>query len=519
MAQATNFIERQPLQGSLHLSAGAAYVAISAVLFSVWIGFYIFNPFGFDRPDRDTWHHVAVLRELIEHPFSPANPHIPTEESSRYFTPLYLAAALVGRLLGLSPYTLFGYIGAASCVGLVAGCWLFARRYFASEWAPLALLLTLLFAWGVAWGHTGYHNYATLLSHAPYPSTTALVLGLFCWAITLSGLQADRWSGVPLVAIGAFTALVLLVHQLSGAMMVVGAGSLILFHPHADTRTKAVFLSSIGLGCLATLAWPYFNLLDVIGSTTDSRWRPTLPHKDQLSTAFTAAGPALVGIVGFRKPQGGWRWEILLPALLFTGAYAGLYILGSPIAHRVPPAIILFAQLGLVWFILGHVERLGDKRKIAMAVLGILVTAAALITGAARAKDLLVRASAGSMASMAQSLAAHVPAGSVSFATENVVYPFQSTGRRVVSIPRPEPASPSLAERQVATDLFFHADTSLEEREQLATRWNASHIVFAEADLSPDVIRSLRALGQSRKFSHGVEVIAISPPENGEPQP
>ena len=179
-----------PLKLGLHqFSPGFCYILTSAALFAVWLGFYLFNPLGFDIPGRDTWHHAAVLRELMDAPFAPSNPHIPTDEPSRYFTPVAVLAALVGRVAGVSAYQLFGYVGAATCVGLIAGCWVFARRYYSSPWAPLILLLTLLFAWGAQVGHTGLHTYATILGSAAYPATIALVLGLFTWATALRGLE------------------------------------------------------------------------------------------------------------------------------------------------------------------------------------------------------------------------------------------------------------------------------------------------------------------------------------------
>ena len=136
MANDTTMAWAQLRLRDLRLSPLTAYVAASVMLVGLWVGYYVFDQFGFDSPGRDTWHHVAVLRELMAAPFAPSNPHIPTNEPSRYFTPIALIAAVIGKALGSSPFLLFGYMGAATCIGFVVACWSFGRRYYGSPWRP-----------------------------------------------------------------------------------------------------------------------------------------------------------------------------------------------------------------------------------------------------------------------------------------------------------------------------------------------------------------------------------------------
>jgi hypothetical protein len=510
MAQADFAIGRS-WSGLRPLSPGFGYLTASLALFGLWLGFYLLNPFGFDEPNRDTWHHVAVLRELMAAPFAPSNPHIPTGEPSRYFTPVNLVTALFGRLVGLSPYRLFGFVGAASCVGLIAGCQVFARRYYRSPWAPLCLLLALLFGWGVQMGHTGLHTYESFLSSAAYPSNIALVLGLFSWALALGLLETDRNRIAGTIALGALSAVILLTHQLSGVAVLIGAGSLILFHDSAGLPSKIRLLAAIAIGCAATLAWPYFSIVEVLQSGSDSRWRSPMEAVNRVSTLAILMVPALVGLVACRKPQGGLRWELLVPAALFGLGFVALTIKGSPIAHRFPPAIILFGQLGLVWPILPLIEKASETPliRVALAFVGALIVGLALHAGAGRLHDLQARAAEGSLQGMAEDIAAQMPANSVAFATENIVFPLQSTGRRVVSIPRPEPVAPSLTQRQQATDRFFAVGTGNAERRRLIGLWGATHVVLSKADVDPRVLHDLHDLGPAKRFTHGVELITI----------
>lgn len=512
MANASDVATGPNVQSLRLPSPLSCYIGASAALWGLWIGYYLFDPFGFDEPGRDTWHHAAVLRELMVAPFAPSNPHIPTDEPSRYFTPVMVAAALFGKISGASPYQLFGWMGAANCLGLIVACWAFARRYYASPWAPLVLLLTLSFAWGLQMGHAGLHNYDTLLSSAAYPATITLTLGLFSWAFALGMLQSERGGYAALIGFGALSAVILLTHQLSGVIVLTGTASLILFHTDASVKSRIGLLVAMSLGGLCTLAWPYFQIVDILSSVSDSRWRSASEHANKVSIMLVLMAPSLVGILGFRGSGRKLRRELLFPAALFGIGYIVLTIQGSAIAHRLPPAVILFNQLGLVWLILAYAEK-ADRTWATKAVIAVtasaLIAISALGAGTRRLHDLDVRASEGSMLAMAGSMAQHMPEGSIAFATENVVFPLQSTGRRVVSIPRPEPAAPSLNARQEATDRFFDSATDNAQRRRLIDRWSATHIVFSLLRLEPEVMRELRLLGPSTRLSHGVEIIAI----------
>lgn len=518
MARSSYIVEQaENLQFLRQLSPAICYASACVALFALWIGYYLFNPFGFDAPVRDTWHHVAVLRELMVSPFAPSNPHIPTGEPSRYFTPINVAAAMLGKLAGLSPYTLFGVMGAASCVGLVMGCWVFARRYYGTPWSPLALLLSLLFVWGLQRGHVGLHNYATFLTSAAYPSSIVFALGFFQWTLAIGSVADQKNRAVRLVALTALSALTLITHQLSGVITGVIAASLVVFHPRANAGIKVASVAAMALGGLLTLAWPYFSVLDVLSSTSDPRWRAVNTIESR-STALALAVPALIGILGFRKGSNGWRNELLLPTILFALTYVVLETRGSAIAHRLFPAVILLGQLGVVWLVLEYLGRDDRPRSLRVAVaatlcLVCLVFASQIAAG--RLTDLKIRATNGALRETAESMAEAIGPGSVVFATENIVFPLQSTGIRVVSIPRPEPVAPSLAARQAATDRFFSNQTSEAERRALITRWQATHAAFTTTDLPETTINDLRKLGSHVKFGRNWEVVKFDLRDTG----
>jgi hypothetical protein len=340
------------------------------------------------------------------------------------------------------------------------------------------------------------------------------VLGIFSWALVLRLMEAEQNRLPGLIALAALSAVILLTHQLSGGEVLAGTACLALFHGRVNLRSRAWPLAAMAVGALATLAWPYFSIVEVMRSASDSRWRSQVEAINHLSVLIILMVPALVGLVAAcRRSGGGPRWELLVPAALFGLGFVLLTLQGSPVAHRFPPAVILFGQLGLVWPILAQVEKADETPsiRVALAVMGALVVGLAVNSGLPRLHDLQVRAAEGSLQGLAEDIAAQMPAGSVAFATENIVFPLQSTGRRVVSIPRPEPVAPSLTRRQGATDRFFSAATDNAERRRLIGEWGATHVVMADTDLDPRVVQEVRALGATRRFSRGIELVTLAP--------
>lgn len=490
----------------------ASYLVLVLACFGLIIGYYIYDPFGFESPKRDTWHHIAVLGELIANPFDPSNPHIPTEEPSRYYSPLAVLAGIFGKLFSLSSWQIFNFISTLTCLGFIASCWLFGKKYYQSAWAPFLLVLSLLFAWGQGMGHAGFHNISTFGSRAAYPATQALVLGIFSWYLALLAMDHKKLVSPASIGLLIVTAVMFLTHQFSGVIMAFGAGSFILFHQSANLQHKMKLLFLMALSGLLTLFWPYFNPLDVVFSAADPKWKSDVTQTDKLSYILAMIAPALAGVLGF-KNKNSMRWEVALPAVVFTSFFILFYSTEMSIAHRIPPAIILYLQLGLVWVFITFGHKLKQTPVLAVVI---SVVAASIILGNLsfanhpRVEEPLLREKYGRMIVSAKAMASHVPAHAIAFASDSIVYPYQATGRRVVSIPRPEPVAPSLPQRQEATARFFAEDTNQSERSALITKWEASYIVFSPKDLSPVVMRELREFGPSEKFTRDVEIIAIT---------
>jgi hypothetical protein len=496
----------------VRLSPAATYWLAVLLIFGPASGFYLLAPLGTESPLRDGWHHVAVLRELMHAPFSPLNPHVATSEPSRFFGPIQLALALTGRALGLDVWQVFGLGAVLSLLLFATGVAAFASRYLSDRWAPLILLLCLLFAWGTrAPSHTGYHNLRTLWVSAGYPASMLFGLGLLMWRTGLDLASASRGRLALGCGLAALTALAVITHQLGAGFAIGGLGVFALFAPDASWRGRAAVAAAVAAGLLAAGLWPYFDVYALVASGGDPQWRSDTLPDDDAGLLLALAGFALFGLAGLRDPRTGRIDRTLALGLLgLVATWAAGTALASPVAHRLVPMIIFFLQIGLAAAIVRHRQVVGRLHP-ALVGAGVVVAAFVLLKSllplvaeqARRARD-------GDPLAALTRLDAALPAGAILFADDDSVYPIQSTGHRVVSIPRPEPTVRDMAARQAATDRFFAPATSNGERLALARRHGATHAATSIEHGEPATRAAIAALGEPARY-RDIVIVALAP--------
>lgn len=498
-----------------------AYWLLFALLFGYLIASAPFAGRGVGGGQADIWHHVAVIRELIANPFAPSNPHLPTDEGSRFFTPWSLLLALLARLGGFDAWTAFGLGASITLLTLGAGIHAFGRAALRSDWAPLALLAALVGGWSQPLAHTGSHHPVMLALGGGYPATFAIAAQFLLWAAVVTGLRAPRLSWLRLTGIVAGVAALAVIH-LFAALLALGVyAAFVLFTPGVARERRLILLAAAAIGVLLAAAWPYFNPLATLASASDPRWSAGTSKliNDPLRLlgrlGFGAAG--LFGLWLWRER----RWDAPL-AMALGGlllAYATLTLLNHPVAHRLPAMVILLFQIGLASLLVqrfatgGKVVRGFGKvpRPALEALMGVFVILQAGYAWAIRAPGIAQREAGEDLLSLIAAPVALVPAGAIAFATDSIVYPYQSTGRRVVSIPRPEPEAPSLPARQAANDRFFTVGASTAERRALAARWGATYAIYHLNPKKPRLAAELRALGPARRFAGDIELVRIAP--------
>ena len=136
-------------------------------------------------PGGDYWEHAAALRAWSDNLFNPGNPQLETPEASPRYTPLILPIAAGKALFGWSVDTAMAVMALFNAAVLLAGVHAFARAHVQMAWAPVALLLVMVGAWGpdpLIW--SGVYAAPSLVYVLPYASTGAFGAAL----LTLAGL-------------------------------------------------------------------------------------------------------------------------------------------------------------------------------------------------------------------------------------------------------------------------------------------------------------------------------------------
>ena len=76
----------------------------------------------------DMWEHVAVVRELIAHPFDPTHPQLASPAAHPGFSPYTVVLGLIGNATGASAIPLLSVAAVVNVVALLA-----ALRWFVLE--------------------------------------------------------------------------------------------------------------------------------------------------------------------------------------------------------------------------------------------------------------------------------------------------------------------------------------------------------------------------------------------------
>jgi hypothetical protein len=484
------------------------YLAFALTLVVGVSAVHLWAPSNIVSYERDVWHHLAVLNELLKSPFHAVNPHIVSDAPSRTFMPWYVLLAIIGRGVGLDAQQLLGISAFASVTALVVGARLFARAYFADRWAPILFLAVLFGTWFGGPNHTGFHSISTLLYSASYPFNIVLALGFFTWWAVLRALRA------PAAPIGAFCAIALLVafmfttHQLQGAFAIGGALTFALFHGHAAFRRRCQIMAVIVAGIVLCQFWPYFD--PIAFSFAGENFTYVYQTRIEWTSApgmFGALGLSVIGAVGlydFRRRA--WRRDLAIAVgAIFAGILA-MRALGWWIGLRFLPFLAVFLQIALTAWLLdlrSGASSTGIRRAILPmllvastlnAALAALDVAGAQLYLAGRADPRSNNWSRDILAAMTE-VKAQLGPGAVVLAEGNTAYPIQASDMKVVSIPRPFPEVADSVERQAASIAFFSSDTSTAERCAILARYGVAALIYRSERVPPDVRQSIDALG------------------------
>ncbi|MEU4210341.1 hypothetical protein AB0F13_10160 [Streptomyces sp. NPDC026206] len=315
--------------------------------------------------------HGAVLERLRTDLLHPGNPLVDADTTSAYYSPWAVALALVATASG---WGTFGVLRLAALIGLAllgTGTGAFVRTFTRRRAAvPLAFLCVLLLYGVRVFAWSGVPGLSSLCLTLAYPSTFALGLALHLWALLRRGLQ-EAWGLPAFLGLGMLLAGVLLSHQFTGAVAVLGVVALLL---GARPRPGRELWPRVGAGGLLAsavlLCWPYYSFVALLGGGLDAIHRPLYSHLAARFCLVSLGVPALVAR---------WRRDHRDPLVLLFALAAVVFAAGWLSGHyawgRVLPGVLIPAQLAVAVEAAGAGS--GGLRRALPAV-----TAAALLAGA-----------------------------------------------------------------------------------------------------------------------------------------
>ncbi|GAA2723726.1 MULTISPECIES: hypothetical protein [Streptomyces] len=323
--------------------------------------------------------HAAVLERLRTDLIHPGNPLVDADTASPYYSPWTVALALVADATGRGTFGVLRLAGLAGLAVLGTGIAAFVRTFTRARTAvPLALLCFLLLYGTVPFAWSGVPGLTSLSLTLAYPSTLALGLTLHLWALLRRAVR-DGWGLGRFLGLGALLGLVLLVHQFTGAVAVLGAVALLLgSRPWPDRTVRRRLAAGAGAALVLPLCWPYYSFLALLDGG-----RLNAVHRHLYAGLPTRFGLLAVGAVAL-----GMRWRrdhrdplvlmfVLGSAVFAAGGLGGHYAWG-----RVLPAVLIPPQIALAAEAAGALEEprttAGARLRRAVPV----VTAVALAAGA-----------------------------------------------------------------------------------------------------------------------------------------
>jgi hypothetical protein len=340
-----------------------AFVAgvVSATIFLGFIGYYGLVCI---RPDwgGDFQLYCAGIARLYRdllHPLHEAI-DVPSSQSTLY-TPGLVGLALIGKLMGVTPFGVLQIAGIFNLVLFAAGaCFLFSRVSIHREWwlaAACFLLVTLL----LRWHHFGWASELSLTNLQyiqPYAGTFAWGLAFIAFGLLEDLRTRGRW--IELVALTAILSLLLSIHMFTASWVIGVTG---LFATGVSIRQRSVrplawAAAAVSLAFVPALLWPYAPFMDQFGDTPLVRSIRFINSGEPWAKAPLASFPTLyaVGVPCFAYV---W-WRLRRHGFWFVALVASVAMvlllrqLGQSQVSRYAALVVFFPQ-----FIVAEVATLG----------------------------------------------------------------------------------------------------------------------------------------------------------------
>ena len=268
----------------------------------------------------DMWEHVAVVRELIAHPFDPSHPQILSDATHPGFSPYTVVLGALGNMLNADAVTMLSWAAIVNVALLLVAFRLLVIEATGNHRAPFWALVFMLALWGLApYRYSGFYGLNSIGFVAPYPSTLATAAAFGTLAAAIRYARGGPRQLLLLVTLG--TALVVLVHPLSAPWLVLALGA-VAISGRREARPLFWFGAAVVLGVGLCLWWPYFPILGLVGDSTDLE----ALNRSMYVAVFGRIFPMLLGLVVIVRRS---RVDPRDPLGLWLAGSVGLYVVGA----------------------------------------------------------------------------------------------------------------------------------------------------------------------------------------------
>ena len=486
------------LQRIATICSSHRYLLLGAVLV-VGVGAQALN----EQWSSDVFEHLAVVRELVAHPFDPSHPILPIETAHPFYSPYTVSLGLVGNLSGAGPVTLLQFAAVANATLLLVAYRRFVLTVSQQRNAEFFGLLAVLLLWGpTAWRLSGFLNLSSIGYGMPYPSAFATALMLFALAETdlllREGMRPRR-----LVLLALLVATILLTHPITGIATVTGLvgfwfGRGRLLPRRSDLPLFAALVAAV---VLVTI-WPYYSFWRLLADNSDYVSSHGLLYEGlpvRIAPLIVLAVLLALGRPNLRaEPL--LAWATLGAVLYVVGATTGQSVLGRSLAFI---ALATLTKVGVV--VAGYLERPAPGRERVLAIVAGIMAAGGLLFASAALLRMVPRPILPSDLATDERLA---PAsGGTDFLTELVpddavvaAFPYDLSdvtpafAGKVASTPKPMPFVDE-APREVLVGRLFGNNVDLVQRQQLVTDNGIDFLLFDDRAVSRRTNEELRRLG------------------------
>lgn len=334
----------------------------------------------------DMWEHVAVVRELIAHPFDPAHPQVLSDATHPGFSPYTVLVGVLGNRLDVDAVTMLSWAAMANVALLLAALRVLVIEVTENRRAPFWALVFILALWGFEpYRYSGFFGLNSIGFVASYPSTfaTAIAFGTLVAAIRYA--RSGSRHLLLVVALGA--ALVVLSHPLSAPWLVLALMA-VAIRWSLEPRSLLCLGTAAAVGLGLCLLWPYFPILGLIGDSSDLETLNRSMYDSVLKRVF----PLLLGLpVVVRRLREDHRdllglWLLGSAGLYVVGAVTDNSSFGRALAFIVVVLVIAMADGVARIEASGSVRAAGARTRVGAMVLGGL-----LVLGLVTARGGLVR--------------------------------------------------------------------------------------------------------------------------------